>query len=74
MPLAAKNNLDQLYARQRLLEDEIARLERERAPLNADGTDADRCYILDLQRRALQEEASKLGSYISDILDRDLQR
>ena len=74
MPLAAKNNLDKLYARQRLLEDEIGRLERERTPLNADGADADRCYILDLQRLALQEEASKLGSYISDILDRDLQR
>jgi hypothetical protein len=74
MPLAAKNNLDQLYARQRLVEREIIRLERERAELNPDGTDADRCYILDLQSRALQEEATHLGSSISDVLDRDLQR
>jgi len=74
MPLAAKNNLDHLYARQRLLDGEIARLERELAVLDPDGPDADRCYILDLEFRALQEEATKLGSSISDMLDRDLQR
>ena len=74
MPLSAKNNLDQLYARQNLLESEITRLERERALLDPDGPDADRCYILDLESRALQEEAAKLSSSISDVLDRDLQR
>jgi len=74
MPLAANNNLNTLYARQRLLEAEIARLEGELGLLNPDGDDADRCYILDVQCRALQEEATKLGSSISDVIDRDLQR
>lgn len=74
MPLAAKNNLDTLYARQRLLEAEIVRLEGELALLDPEGKDADRCYLLEVQCRALQEEATKLGSSISDVLDRDLQR
>jgi hypothetical protein len=74
MPLAAKNNLDELYARQRLLQDEAARLEREGDRLDPDGSDADRCYILDLEIRALLEEATRLASLISDILERDLQR
>jgi hypothetical protein len=74
MPLAAKNNLNTLYARQRLLEAEILRLEGELALLDPEGTDAGRCYLLDVQCRALQEEATKLGSSISDVLDRDLQR
>ena len=74
MSLAANNNLDQLYSRQRLLESEIARLERELALLDPDGPDAARCYILDLESRALQQEATKLGSSISDVLDRALQR
>jgi hypothetical protein len=74
MPLAAKNNLDALYARQRLLEAEITRLDKEFSLLDPEGPDADRCYILDVQSRALQEEAAKLASSISDVLDRDLQR
>jgi len=74
MPLAARNNLDALYARQRLLEAEIARLEAELALLDPDGPEADRAYLVDVQCRALQEEAAKLGSSISDVLDRDLQR
>jgi hypothetical protein len=74
MPLAAKNNLDELYARQRLLQDEAARLERERDRLEAHEADADRRYILDLEIGALLEEATRLGSSISDILERDLQR
>jgi hypothetical protein len=74
MPLAAKNNLDELYAQHRLLQDEAARLQSERDRLDPDGPDADRRYILDLESRALLEEATKLGSSISDILERDLQR
>jgi hypothetical protein len=74
MPLGSTKNLDELYAKQRLLQDEAARLEFERDQLDGDGSDADRCYILDIEARALQEEATKLGSSISDILDRDLQR
>jgi hypothetical protein len=74
MPLGPTKNLDGLYAKQRLLQEEAARLELERDQLDADGPDADRCYILDIEARALEEEATKLGSSISDILDRDLQR
>jgi hypothetical protein len=73
MPLAAKNNLDELYAKQRLLEDELPRLERERDALNVK-TDGNRRYILDLEIRALREESTNLNSSISDILERDLQR
>jgi hypothetical protein len=74
MPLAAKNNLDELYARQRLVLDEAARLERDRDQLDGSGADVDRRYILDLESRALLEESTRLGSTISDILERDLQR
>jgi hypothetical protein len=74
MPLAAKNNLDELYAQQRLVLDEAARLERDRDQLDEFGADADRRYILALESRALQEESARLGSTISDILERDLQR
>ena len=73
MPLAAKNNLDELYARHRLVQAEAARLEAERDRLDPD-VDEDRRYILDVQSRALLEEATKLSSSISDILERDLQR
>jgi hypothetical protein len=73
MPIAARNNLDELYAKQRLLQEEAARLERERDLLDP-GSDADRCYILDLESRSLREEVTRLGSSISDILERDLQR
>jgi hypothetical protein len=74
MPLGATKSLDAIYARQRLLQEEAARLEQERDLLGTQGPDADRRYILDIESRALQEEAAKLGSSISDILDRDLQR
>ena len=74
MPLGATDNLDDLYAKQRLLQEEAARLELERDALVADGAEANRCYILDIEARALEEEATKLSSAISDILDRDLQR
>jgi prefoldin subunit 5 len=74
MPVAAKNNLDELYAQQRLLQTEVARLEIEYDSLDPEPPGADRRYILDVQIRALQEEATKLNSCISDILERDLQR
>jgi hypothetical protein len=74
MPLAAKNNLDELYARQRMLEEEAARLELERDGLDPGGPGAERRYILAIQSRALREEETKLASLISDILERDLQR
>jgi hypothetical protein len=74
MPVAAKNNLDELYARQRLLQAEATRLEIEFDGLDPEGAGADRRYILDVQIRALQEEETKLNASISDILERDLQR
>ncbi len=74
MPLSARNNLDALYARHRLLQAEATLLEQRRDQLDEDGSDPDRSYILDVESRALREEASKLGASISDILDRDLQR
>jgi hypothetical protein len=74
MPLGSRDSLSELYTQQRLLQEEAARLELERERLEAGGEDADRCYILEVESRALQEEATKLGSSISDILDRDLQR
>lgn len=74
MPVAAKNNLDELYAQQRLLQTEVTRLEIEYDRLDPEAPGADRRYILDVQIRALQEEETKLNSCISDILERDLQR
>jgi hypothetical protein len=74
MPLAAKNNLDELYASHRMLQEEAARIEQERNQLSSGSADSDRRYILDVESRALREEAAKLGSLISDILERDLQR
>ena len=74
MPVAAKNNLDELYAQQRLLQTEVTRLEIEYDSLDPEAPGADRRYLLDIQIRALQEEATQLNSCISDILERDLQR
>ena len=74
MPLAAKNNLDELYVRQRMLEEEASRLEQEHDELDPDGPGAERRYLLDIESRALREEEAKLASLISDILERDLQR
>jgi predicted nuclease with TOPRIM domain len=74
MPLSAKNNLDDLYAKHRLLQDEASRLEQRLDELEADGSDPERRYILDIEAQALREEATKLSAVISDILDRDLQR
>jgi hypothetical protein len=72
MPLSGHNNLDELYVKHTLLQDEAARLEAEIARL--DGEHPDTQYILEIESRALREEAAKIGASISDILDRDLQR
>jgi hypothetical protein len=72
MPLAAKDNLDELYVRQRLLQAEVDRLQEEFDQLNI--TSDDRRYLLDIEIQALQAEATSVASRISDILERDLQR
>lgn len=74
MPTGAHDNLQKLYDRQRLLWDEATRQEKERQPLDEDGKDADRHYILEIQIAALRQEASRIGARIADILERDLQR
>ena len=74
MPLGAPDHLDELYSRQRVLSEEAERLESERDKLDPYGTDENRHYILELQIAALRQEANKINSRISDILDRDLQR
>jgi uncharacterized protein (DUF3084 family) len=73
MPLASNNNLDELYAMQRLLQSEVKRLQHEYDRCEAEAA-ADRCYLLTIEMNALQEEATQLTSRISDILERDLQR
>jgi hypothetical protein len=74
MPMGAQDNLQKLYDRQRLLSEEAARLEREWDQLDESGQDEDRHYILGLEIAALREQASRIGSRIADILERDLQR
>jgi hypothetical protein len=74
MPLAAKDNLDELYARQRLLQGEVDRLQVEYDALEPSEGGDDRRYLLDIEIEALQAEATNLTSRISDILERDLQR
>jgi len=74
MPIGATQKLDDLYARQRLLEAESDHLDAERAALEATGADPDRVYLLGIESEALREEALRLNALISDILDRDLQR
>jgi prefoldin subunit 5 len=73
VPLAAKDNLDELYAVQRLLQEEVIRLQQESDTLQKSPGSA-RSYILNLQIEALQEENTRLSARISDILERDLQR
>jgi len=67
-------SLDELYARQRLVEQEGARLGVQLARLPGEDQDSDRLYILQLKIRAMGEESTRLGGAISDVLDRDLQR
>jgi hypothetical protein len=74
MPIGAMLKLDELYAKQRLLQREAARLDAEREALEADDSNSDRVYLLGIEGEALREEALRLDALISDILDRDLQR
>ncbi len=74
MPIGANENLDVLYAKQRLLTEEASRLEDERDRSDPDGPDANRHYLLELQIEALRVESSRISAHISDILERDLQR
>lgn len=74
MPIGAHEHLDDLYAKHRLLTEEAMRLEGVRDLLDPDGPDASRHYILELQINALREEATRITSRISDVLERDLQR
>lgn len=73
MVLPANDRLDHLYAIQRVLQEEVSRLQ-----LMFDQEDevsgSVRRYILTIQIEALQEEGTKLSARISDILERDLQR
>ncbi len=71
MPTGAHDSLAKLYARQRLLFDEVARLEAERDALQPD---SDRRYILELQIVALREESTRYDARIADVLERDLER
>jgi hypothetical protein len=74
MPTGAHDRLGKLYDRQQLLSDEASRLEEERDRLEKSGAEPDRRYILELEIAALREESSRIGSRISDVLERDLQR
>jgi hypothetical protein len=74
MPIGAHDRLGKLYDRQKLLSDEASRLEEEQDRLEISGADPDRRYILELEIAALREESSRIGSRISDVLERDLQR
>jgi hypothetical protein len=74
MPIGAQDHLDELYAKQRLLSDEAARLEIERDRLDPDGLEANAYYILEIEIAALRQEASRIASRISDVLERDLER
>jgi prefoldin subunit 5 len=73
VPLAANDRLDELYAVQRLLQDEAARLQQEHDSL-VEPRGRLRRYILSVQIEALQEEATRISARISDVLERDLQR
>lgn len=72
--MGTHDHLESLYAKQRLLADETARLEGVRDLLDADSSDADQYYLLEIQIAALREEFSRVAARISDVLERDLQR
>jgi hypothetical protein len=66
--------LQELYTRQRLVEQEAARLGLQLAQSPGEDENCDRLYLLRLKIRAMDEESARLGSAISDVLERDLQR
>jgi hypothetical protein len=71
MPTGTHDHLQQLYDREKLLNEEVCRLEAEREILNPD---SDRTYILDVEIVALREESTRINARIADVLERDLQR
>ena len=62
MPLAANNHLDELYTKQRMVDAEIGVLERRIENTSEDGPEPHRHYILEVERRALLEESTRLAS------------
>jgi hypothetical protein len=71
MPTGTHDHLQQLYNREKLLNEEASRLETERESLE---TDSDQTYILDIEIIALREESTRINARIADVLERDLQR
>jgi hypothetical protein len=71
MPTGSHDHLQQLYDREKLLNEEASRLETERETLEAD---SNRSYILDIEIVALREESTRINARIADVLERDLQR
>jgi hypothetical protein len=71
MPTGPHDSLDKLYDRQKLLFEEVARLEVE---LDVLDPGSERVYILELEIVALREEATRYSARIADLLERDLER
>jgi hypothetical protein len=71
MPTGSHDHLQQLYDRERRLNEEANRLEAERESLE---TESDRTYILDIEIVALREEWTRINARIAEVLERDLQR
>jgi hypothetical protein len=71
MPTGTHDHLQQLYDREKMLNEEVGRLETERETLDMD---SDRTYILDVEIVALREESTRINARIADVLERDLQR
>jgi hypothetical protein len=71
MPTGTHDHLQQLYDREKMLNEEVGRLESERETLDMD---SDRTYILDVEIVALREESTRINARIADVLERDLQR
>lgn len=74
MPIGANDSLSKLYEKQKLLWEEATRLEKEREPLDEDGKDAGRHYILEIEIAALRQEASRISLRIVHILESGPQR
>jgi hypothetical protein len=71
MPTGTHDHLQQLYDREKLLNEEAVRLETERDTQEAN---SDRAYILDIEIVALREESTRINARIADVIERDLQR
>jgi hypothetical protein len=71
MPTGSHDHLQQLYEREKLLNEEVGRLDAERETLD---TNSDRTYILEIEIIALREEWTRINARIAEVLERDLQR